>query len=209
MTGRFVVLEGADGTGKSTQVARLAAWVRSAGGTAVETREPGGTPDGARIRAVLLDGTGPLDARAEALLMAADRAQALAELVRPALARGEWVISDRHVPSSLVYQGVGRDLGVDEVARINAWATAGTTPDLVVVLDLPDDVADARRAARDGGDDRMERESAAFHARVRTAYRDLARAEGWALLDAGGTADEVGTRLVELVEARLGRPSPP
>jgi len=208
VTGRFIVLEGADGTGKSTQVARLADWVREHGGVAVATREPGGTANGARIRAVLLDGTDALDARAEALLMAADRAQALSELVRPALERGEWVLSDRHVPSSLVYQGVARDLGVDEVARINAWATADTTPDLVVVLDLPDDVADARRATRDGGDDRMERESGAFHARVRGAYRDLAASEGWELLDASGSADEVAARLVAFVEARLGRPTP-
>lgn len=209
MTGRFIVLEGADGTGKSTQVARLAEWVRAHGGVAVATREPGGTANGARIRAVLLDGTDALDARAEALLMAADRAQALAELVRPAVARGEWVISDRHVPSSLVYQGVARDLGVEEVARINAWATAGTAPDLVVVLDLPDAVADARRATREGGDDRMERESGEFHARVRRAYRELAATYGWELLDASGTADEVAERLAALVEARLGRPTSP
>jgi dTMP kinase len=209
VTGRFIVLEGADGTGKSTQVSRLVDWVRVHGGAAVATREPGGTPNGARIRAVLLDGHEALDARAEALLMAADRAQALAELVRPAIERGEWVVSDRHVPSSLVYQGVARELGVDEVARINAWATAGTVPDLVVVLDLPDELADTRRATRDGGDDRMERESAAFHARVRAAYRDLAASEGWAVVDASGDPETVAARIAAVVEARLGRPTAP
>ena len=208
MTGRFIVLEGADGTGKSTQVARLAAWAREGGVEVVETREPGGTASGRAVRAVLLEGEDALDARAEALLMAADRAQALAELVRPAIARGAWVVSDRHVPSSLVYQGVARGLGVDEVAGLNAWATAGTVPDLVVVLDLPDREVEVRRAGRGTGD-RLEREDDGFHATVRTAYRDLAAARGWDLVDASGDPEAVAARVRALVEARLGRPTRP
>lgn len=208
MSGRFVVLEGADGAGKSTQVERLAAWVRALGTEAVETREPGGTPTGRAIRAVLLEGDDALDPRAEALLMAADRAQSLAEVVRPALARGAWVISDRHVPSSLVYQGVARDLGVEEVAAVNAWATDGLRPDVVVLLDLPDDEAQTRRAGR-GAEDRLEREGDGFHATVRAAYRSLAAAEGWAVVDASGAPETVAARVAALVEARLGRPGRP
>ncbi|MFM7270911.1 MAG: dTMP kinase [Actinomycetes bacterium] len=208
MSGRYIVLEGADGTGKSTQVAQLAAWVTAQGVEAVETREPGGTASGRAVRAVLLEGEDTLDPRAEALLMAADRAQALGELVRPALARGAWVVSDRHVPSSLVYQGVARGLGVDEVAGLNAWATAGTEPDLVIVLDLSDAEADARRAGRGTGD-RLEREDDGFHATVRTAYRELAAARGWAVLDGSGAPEVVAARVQALVEARLGRPTRP
>src|SRR5262249_37557829 len=133
VSGRFVVLEGGDASGKSTQASRLAARLRSAH-EVVETFEPGATPAGARIRALGLAGGEPLSARAEALLMAADRAQHVDEVVRPALARGAWVVSDRYVPSTLAYQGVGRALGVDELARISDWAAEGLEPDLVVVL---------------------------------------------------------------------------
>lgn len=207
MTGRFIVLEGADGVGKSTQSHLIADWVRSHHVDAIETREPGGTPYGVRIRAVLLDQVAPLDARSEALLMAADRAHHLSELVRPALERGDWVISDRHVPSSLVYQGVARGLGVDEVASINKWATAGTEPDLVIVLDLPDSEVEERREARGGAADRLEREGDEFHASVRGAYRELAVDRGWELVDASGEQAEVAKRVIALVEARLGRPT--
>ena len=207
MRGRFIVLEGADGVGKSTQSRLIADWIRSNDVEAIETREPGGTPYGVRIRAILLDQVAPLDARSEALLMAADRAHHLAELVRPALERGDWVISDRHVPSSLVYQGVARGLGVDEVASINKWATSGTEPDLVVVLDLPDSEVDVRREARGGASDRLELEGDEFHASVRSAYRDLAAKRGWELVDASGEQAEVAERVIALVEARLGRPT--
>ena len=208
MTGRFIVLEGADGVGKSTQSLLLAEWVRSHNVEAIETREPGGTPYGVRIRAILLDQVEPLDARSEALLMAADRAHHLAELIRPAQERGDWVISDRHVPSSLVYQGVARGLGVEEVASINKWATSGTEPDLVIVLDLPDSDVDARREARGGASDRLELEGDEFHTSVRNAYRELAAHRGWELVDASGEQSEVARRVIALVEARLGRPTP-
>ncbi len=163
MTGRFVVVEGGDGSGKSTQSARLVAALQARGTEVVATVEPGGTPLGRELRRLLLDG-GSVDARAEALLMAADRAEHVATVVRPALARGAWVVSDRHVPSSLVYQGVVRGLGVDAVAALSSFATDGVVPDLVVVLDVDDATAESRRTP---GEDRLEREGREFHAAVR------------------------------------------
>jgi dTMP kinase len=194
-TGRgcFVVLEGGDGSGKSTQVELLVARLREAGHDVVATFEPGATATGAAIRALLLDGTAPVAPAAEALLMAADRAQHVAEVVAPALARGAWVVSDRHLPSSLAYQGVARGLGVDAVEAVNRLAVDGVTPDLVVLLDVADDVATARRAG--GAGDRLEREAAAFHATVRAAYRDLAAARGWLVVDGSGARDEVAARV--------------
>jgi dTMP kinase len=198
MSGRFVVLEGGDACGKSTQVGRLAARLR-AEHEVVETFEPGATAVGRRIRAVVLDGDEPLAPGAEALLMAADRAQHVAEVVRPALDRGAWVVSDRYVPSSLAYQGAARGLGVEAVERISAWATDDLTPDLVVVLDVPDEVAAARRS----GGDRMEREQEVFHARVRAAYRELAGTHGWVIVDGSGDVDTVAEKVWAVVEERL------
>jgi dTMP kinase len=200
LTGRFVVLEGGDASGKSTQVGRLVARLEAAGRSVVETFEPGGTGAGRQIRALVLDADDTeIDARTEALLMAADRAQHIAEVVRPALARGEWVVSDRHVPSTLAYQGVGRALDVAELEQLSGWATAGLAPDLVVVLDVPDDVAAARRSVGD----RMEREAESFHAQVRAAYRELARDRGWVLVDGSGDADTVEGRVWAVVSDRL------
>jgi dTMP kinase len=186
--GRFVVLEGGDGSGKSTQLARLAAWLREQGCAVVETFEPGAGPTGAVLRELVLHGPEAVAPVAEALLMAADRAQHVATVIRPALARGEWVVCDRYVPSSLVYQGVGRGLGVDVVDRLSEVATDGLAPDLVLLLDVSDAVADARRADES---DRMEREGDAFHASVRAAYRELAPARGWVVVDADGAVDDV------------------
>lgn len=195
MSGRFVVLEGGDGSGKSTQCAALVAWLRVRGIETVPTVEPGSTPLGAALRSLLLDGAA-VSPRAEALLMAADRAEHVAEVIAPALARGAWVVSDRHVPSSLVYQGVVRGLGVDAVAALSAFATDGLTPDLVVLLDVDDATAEARRS---GESDRLEREGAAFHARVRAAYRELAAAHGWVVVDATGAVDEVAAAVAAAV----------
>jgi dTMP kinase len=180
--GVFVVLEGGDGCGKSTQVKRLVSRLGDLGREVVATREPGATENGAAIRLLVLGGE-HLDPRAEALLIAADRAEHVAEVIRPALDRGAVVVSDRYIPSSLAYQGVARGLGVDEIARLSEWATGGLTPDLVVVLDVPAETAAARRT---GPEDRMEREPDSFRARVNQAYRDLADRFGWKLLD--GTA---------------------
>ena len=203
---RFIVLEGADGSGKSTQVSRLVDRLRASGRTVIETFEPGATAFGARIRSIVLDGLdasvgadGP-SAITEALLMAADRAQHVAEVVRPALGRGEWVVCDRFVPSSLVYQGVARGLGVDAVAAASAWATDGLEPDVIIVLDVADAVADARRSQSD----RLEREGSEFHGAVRAAYRDLARSHGWALVDANADVELVADQVWSIVAEVTG-----
>ena len=200
MSGRFVVLEGGDGSGKSTQLPRLAEWLRARGLDVVVTREPGGTRLGESLRALVLEGDDSIDPTAEALLMAADRAQHVAEVIRPALAGGAWVLSDRHVPSSLVYQGVVRGLGVEAIDAVNASATGGLVPDLVVVLDVGEGVAAGRRP---GEPDRLEREGDAFHAQVRAAYRDLAKDRGWCVVDGSGSPDEVATRVSAAVTERL------
>jgi len=197
--GVFVVLEGGDGCGKSTQAAILVARVREQGREVVATREPGATGVGKAIRSLVLD-AGDLDARTEALLIAADRAEHAAEVIRPALERGAVVVSDRHVPSSLAYQGVARGLGVDEIARLSAWATGGLVPDLVVVLDVDAGVAAGRRA---GPEDRMEREPASFRAKVNRAYRDLARRFGWVLLDGSAPVEVVADSIWAVVQPLL------
>ncbi|WP_345712378.1 dTMP kinase, partial [Kineococcus glutinatus] len=175
--GVFVALEGGDGTGKSTQARLLREWIGAELGLEVVlTREPGGTPAGVALRQVLLASTAPLDPRSEALLFAADRAQHVAQVVRPALQRGAVVVSDRYVDSSLAYQGAGRALERADVERLSRWATQGLLPDLTVVLDLDPAAARTRRhgdAAR-GGEDRVEAEPLAFHVRVRRGFLDLA-----------------------------------
>jgi dTMP kinase len=198
----FIVLEGGEGSGKSTQAERLGQWLRAEGREVVSTFEPGDTRVGAQIRDVLLHSDSALDPRAELLLMLADRAQHVTEVVRPALARGAVVVSDRFAPSTIAYQGAGRDLGVEDVERLSAQAAGGLEPDLVVVLDVPDAVGDARVAfARD----RLERAGADFHARVRAAYRDLAASRQWVIVDGTGTPEEVEAR-VQAVVAPVLRP---
>jgi dTMP kinase len=195
--GRFVVFEGGEAAGKSTQAARLA---RRLG--AVLTREPGGTPAGAAIRALLLDpDTVGLDDRTEALLMAADRAQHVADVVGPALAEGRSVVSDRYVASSLAYQGFGRGLPVDEVRRLSTWATRGLEPDLVVLLEVDPGVAASRLAGRP---DRMEAAGDEFHRRVTGGYRALAAADPgrWAVVDGDGDPEAVAAAVWAVVAAR-------
>jgi dTMP kinase len=171
-TGCFIAFEGGDGAGKSTQVERLAAWLRERGYEVVTTREPGGTRLGEKLRSVLLEvGRASVSPRAEALLFAADRAEHVDTVIRPALRRGAIVITDRYVDSSIAYQGAGRALAKAEVARLSRWATQGLLPTLTVLLD----VAPAAAAARRGGPlDRMEAEPEAFHERVRRGFLDLA-----------------------------------
>ena len=198
MTGRLIAVEGGEGSGKTTQARMLADALG-----AVFTREPGGTPLGEQIRDLLLgtEGDAPCD-RAEALLMAAARAQHVDRVVVPALARGDDVVTDRYIGSSLAYQGVGRGLGVAAVAAVSEFAVDGVEADLVVLLDV--DTAEAV-ARLDGSLDRIEQAGDAFHARVAAAYRDLAAADPqhWVVVDGRGTVDEVAQCLQAAVAERL------
>lgn len=201
VTGRFIAFEGGEGSGKSTQARLLADALQ-----AVLTREPGGTEIGARIRGVLLDpATGPLDSRAEALLMAADRAQHVAEVVRPALAAGRHVVTDRFAASSIAYQGYGRGLPIEGVRSLSEWATGGLWPDLTILLDVPVEMAVAR-LARDL--DRFEQEDEAFHTRVVDGFRALAAAEPdrWVVLDGTGSVDAIAASVRGVVRERLQLP---
>ena len=199
LPGKFVVLEGGDATGKTTQTARLATRLRAEGREVLATFEPGGTDLGVSLRRLLLDDPVTVEPEAEALLMAADRAQHVLEVIRPALARGDWVVSDRFVPSSLAYQGVGRGLGVPAIEIVNGIATGGLEPDLVIVLDLPPEVATERFGTRD----RLEEEDDAFRLAVHEAYRDLAGTRGWVLLDAAGAIEEVEAQIWSVVTEHL------
>ncbi|MEU1503811.1 dTMP kinase [Kitasatospora sp. NPDC005748] len=174
-TGFFIALEGGDGAGKSTQAQALAEWIRGKGHEVVLTREPGGSPVGQRLRGLVLDvGNTGLSHRAEALIYAADRAEHVENVIRPALARGAVVITDRYMDSSIAYQGAGRDLAATEVARISRWATGGLVPDLTVVLDV--DPTRARERFTEALD-RLESEPTEFHQRVRSGFLSLAAAD--------------------------------
>jgi dTMP kinase len=212
--GLFVVFEGGEGAGKSTQVQLLAELLRAQGRDVLVTREPGATEVGERIRNLLLHEeptSGTLTPRAEALLYAADRAHHVAALVRPALARGEVVISDRYVDSSLAYQGAGRTLPVDEVSWLSSWATGGLRPDLTVLLDVEPQVGLARSGARSAGADRLERESDAFHERVRYAFLDLAAVDSsrYLVLDANRSPESIVNVVAERIAELLPPPTPP
>ncbi|MGW6056862.1 dTMP kinase [Streptomyces sp. NPDC055189] len=173
--GFFIALEGGDGAGKSTQAEALAEWIRAKGHEVVVTREPGATPVGKRLRSILLDvSSAGLSHRAEALLYAADRAEHVDTVVRPALERGAVVISDRYIDSSVAYQGAGRDLSPTEIARISRWATDGLVPHLTVLLDVSPEAARERFTE---APDRLESEPAEFHARVRSGFLTLAAAD--------------------------------
>ncbi|MFE7853997.1 dTMP kinase [Streptomyces sp. NPDC057403] len=191
--GFFIALEGGDGAGKSTQAEALAEWIRAKGHEVVVTREPGATPVGKRLRSILLDvSSAGLSHRAEALLYAADRAEHVDTVVRPALERGAVVISDRYIDSSVAYQGAGRDLSPTEIARINRWATNGLVPHLTVLLDISPESARERFTE---APDRLESEPAEFHARVRSGFLTLAAADPgrYLVVDAGQEPEAVTT----------------
>ena len=198
MTAHYIAFEGAEGSGKSTQAARLAEHLH-----AVLTRETGGTEIGARLREILHDtDVSNLAARAEALMTAADRAQHIAEIVKPALDAGRSVVSDRSVYSAIAYQGYGRELDVDEVRRLNEWGTDGVWPEVVVFLDTPDDVIAERMSRRNL--DRFEAAGPAFHQRVIDGFRTMATddPDRWITVSAVGSIDKVASAIRDSLGGR-------
>jgi dTMP kinase len=200
--GRLIALEGIDGSGKSTQAKRLA---DSLG--AVLTFEPGATDLGQALRALMLEhGRPELGVRAEALMMAADRAQHVEEVIRPALERGQWVVTDRFSGSTLAYQGWGRGLGSDGLRQLVSWAAAGMEPDLNVLVDVSIELGRIRRGAHRG--DRLEVLDSSFHERVRHGFSALATSdpEHWVVVDGSVDPDVVKEKIATAVRERLGSP---
>lgn len=206
MTGRsglYIALDGVEGSGKTTQARLLADWLDTCGVPNVRTREPGGTPAGEEIRRILLD-AGPITDRAELLLMLAARALILDQVVRPALDAGKVVIADRSELSTLAYQGYGRGLPLDEIRRLNQFATRGLSPHLTIVLDVPSATGEARRLRMGREADRIEREGEAFHARVAEGYRALAEGNpGVERLDGRGSIEAVHEEVKRRIRERF------
>jgi dTMP kinase len=197
----YIALEGLEGCGKSTHTKRLGEHL-----DAVITREPGGTRIGTLLRAILADPeNSDLDRRTEALLMAADRAQHMAEVIKPSLAQGRHVVSDRSIYSTLAYQGYGRQLGTEALLSISTWALQHRLPDLVIYIDVPTDVLNARLAKRDL--DRFEREGADFFARIAEGFRELraAEPERWIIIDGTVPKDDVEAAIRTQVNDRLNK----
>ncbi|MEY4618812.1 MAG: hypothetical protein RL101_998 [Actinomycetota bacterium] len=202
----FITFEGIDGVGKSTQVELLIAHLESLGKTVCRTHEPGGTELGVEIRHLLLHRKGEVSPRAEALLYAADRAHHVATKIRPALERGEVVVSDRYMDSSIAYQGSGRHLGFDQIRELSMFAADGLLPDLTVLLDLDASAAQVRRNKTGEEPDRLEREKIEFFETVRQAFLTLAKAEPqrWLVLDASATVEDMQSKIRERVASLLG-----
>lgn len=202
---RFIVFEGGEGAGKSTQSRALADYLEARGHRVRRTREPGGTPAAEAVRAILLDPENAgLDDRAEALLFAAARGDHAARVIRPALDAGEIVISDRYLDSSVAYQGVARGLGAERVADLSLWATGGLVPDLTIVLD----VDPALGLARVVGPDRLEAEPVTWHERVREAFLDIAARtpDRYLVLDGSRPAEDLAVEIAAVVSALVGDP---
>lgn len=204
--GVWITLEGGDGSGKTTQSNLLAQWLEDTGRTVVRTREPGGSEVGQLIRDIVLHHRGDIAPRAEALLYAADRAHHVATVVRPALRRGEIVLQDRYLDSSVAYQGAGRVLDATEIRDLSLWAAEDALPDLTILLDLDPAEARTRLDSADKPFDRLEAEQAEFHGRVRDAFLDLAAAEPdrFLVLDAAAApeviAEQIRTRVAALLD---------
>ncbi len=206
MSGLFITLEGGDGSGKSTQMGALTEWLQQQGRTVVQSREPGGTDLGVEVREIVLHSRGEVTPRAEALLYAADRAHHIATVVRPALDRGDVVIQDRYLDSSVAYQGAGRVLDPVEVRNLSLWATEGLLPHLTVLLDLDPAVGRERLEQSRTRYDRLESAPDDFHERVRQAYLELAAAEPerFLVLDATLPVEELQQSIRDRVSQLLG-----
>ncbi len=200
----FITFEGGEGSGKTTQVRLLHERLTQLGYQSVSTREPGGTPLGEKLRALLLDASGQIEPRAELLLYAADRAQHVAALIRPSLAAGKIVLCDRYADSALAYQGYGRGLDLEMLRRIMGFATGGLQPDLTLFLDIDPREGLARRAAT-GALNRFEQHTLEFHQRVREGYLALiaAEPERWVRIDANQPVAVVQGAILAAVKARL------
>lgn len=197
---QFITLEGMDGAGKTTHMAFIQAYLRQQGIDFIATREPGGTPLGEALRALLLNT--PMHAQTEALLMFAARAEHLAQVIRPALAQGRWVLSDRFTDASFAYQSGGRQMPAAQLEALEAWLHADLQPDLTILLDVPLETSMARLAANRTLD-RFEQEKADFHARVRQAYltRAAQNPKRFVVLDASGTIEAIQAQLVSVLQA--------
>lgn len=196
----FITFEGIDGVGKSTQLDLLESYLIAGGHEVIRTLEPGGTELGQEIRHLLLHRKGDVAPRSEALLYAADRAHHVATKIRPALAEGKVVLSDRYFDSSVAYQGAARELNVDEVRDISLWAVGGLLPDLTILLDLPADVAIQRRNKTGVEPDRLEKEQVDFFERARDEYLRRASEPRFLIVDASLSVDEIHQRVLERVK---------
>lgn len=206
MTGRFITLEGGEGAGKSTQIARLTAWLEQRGRRVVATREPGGAPGAEAIRDLIVSGDiERWDAMAEALLMTAARRMHVERRIRPALAAGDWVVCDRFSDSTLAYQGYAHGLGRETIEQLQELAIDGLKPDLTLILDVPVAVGLARAAGRGGKEDRFERMGTDFHERLRQGFLEIARREPrrCAVIDATADPDGIAGEISRIVAERL------
>jgi len=206
--GRFITLEGPEGSGKTTAARHLAGWLRERGRTVVLTQEPGGTPLGEEIRRIVLHMRGmsdDLDPRADALLYAAGRAQHVARVIRPALERGDWVVCARYLDSSLAYQGAGYGNDMADLRRLQGFATGGLLPDLTLLLDVPVDVGLERTRRRAEWNRFEDTEELAFFEQVRSAYLRLAEGEPerFRVIDGSGSVEEADAAIREVVGAEL------
>ncbi|EPD31479.1 dTMP kinase [Gleimia europaea] len=197
--GLFITFEGGDSCGKSTQIASTKQWLEESGIAPLLTREPGGTELGEKLRELIIHGPDDMDSHTEALLYSAQRAYHMETKVRPALLRGEVVLQDRYLDSSVAYQGAARELGVDEILQLNLWAVKGLLPDVTIFLDLDPEVAFARRT---GEPDRLEREPNSFQHRVREQYYELSKTypDRYRVIDASGDVQSVQRQIRQALE---------